>query len=246
MRRFIYSALAAAAFLAVVAPAARAGYMVTFEAAGVQSSLAQNISTENFNEFSAGTYGSLNLQFGTGTTQAVATNVHIQNANEFGGAGGTSTFFSPQNTNGTSSLSVVTLTTAQSYFGFWWSAADASNEIDFYSGGVGGTLVAMFDPGPALASLTASGYFGNPNSDFLGQDGGEKFAYMNVYGTNGITFDTIVFHSNLFESDNFSISTNPGQTSGTPVGTPEPASLVLFGISAAACFGYRWRRRKTV
>ena len=112
----------------------------------------------------------------------------------------------------------LTFSGPESYFGMWWSAADANNAVSLYSGT---TLLATYNSTSAFAGLPSS-YFGNPNS---GADAGEMFAYVNFNATEGTAITSVVFSNNGttatgFEADNFSV-----------LNVPEPSTLVLFGTA---------------
>ena len=205
---------------------ATADVVITFEAPGVDL-LALNTTVENFDSFSTGVHNSgLVTSIGTFDTAI------IHPPDIYGGAGGTGKYITPDG------MSTLTLNTSQSYFGFWWSAADGSNRIEFYSSG---TLVASFNPNTALAAL-GSAYYGNPSGTYQGGDSGEKFAFMNVYGTNGTTFDKIEIYGTGFESDNYTISANPGSVHGTSI-TPEPSSFFTCAVGGLLWLGYSRTRR---
>ncbi len=225
-----FSACAAIALIAAAAgTTCRAGVVLGIEAAGAQSSTVPGAITEDFNSFAPGTYSTLSTAVGTLST---AGGFQIQGADQYGGAGGTGNYF----TFGAQSNSVdpVTLTFGgpQSYFGMWWSAADANNTVRFYSGG---TLAATYTTSSIFGGISNS-YYGNPNG---GADSGEPFAYLNFNGNGGTTFTSVVFSNNDttstgFESDNWSIA-----------GVPEPSSLVLGGMAVAAvATASVWRRRR--
>lgn len=227
---------------------ARAGFVLTANAAGSQSSTVANVTTENFDSFKAGRYQTLTTAVGTLTSP----NMQIVSSDQYGGAGGQGNYFSIGAQSGATSATLL-LNGAQAYFGFWWSAADHENKITFLSHG---SVVAGFDASTAIGSLGSS-YLGNPNGNPSNPpDAGEKFAYLNVIGTNGSTFDEVDF-SNLstgtgFESDNWSVRgtpltpTYPGTPIGglTPAAVPEPSSLAMTTVGISALVGLISARRK--
>lgn len=221
------------------ASTSEAGFVLTAEAAGVQSTRVANTTTETFDGIVAGKYPSLTTAIGTISSP----NVAIVPANSYGGAGGTGKYAAFGAQSG-SSTALLTLTNAATYFGFWWSAADSQNQIDFLSGG---KVVASFDPTTALNAL-GNDYFRNPNN---GADGGEKFAYLNLFGINGSSFDQVRF-SNLsqgtgFESDNWSVASTAftRATSGTVIGgIPEPSSLLMVASGVVGVGALAVRRRR--
>lgn len=229
---------------------AEAGLLVTYEAPGVQSSqVGGTLVTENFDSFTVGDYGTLATAVGT-FELVPGQGVSIDAANQFGGAGGVGNFLAVgvQSTTNAATLNLA-LGTPQSYFGFWWSAADPQNQISFYSGG---SLLATFNPTTALGALSDAAFFGNPNANFLGQNSSEKYAYLNFFGTDGTTFDQIVFANNNlgsgFEIDNISIRAAavidpPGEEipgGVTPV--PEPTTLASAGMAILIGLAYSRRR----
>ena len=137
--------------------------------------------------------------------------------------------------SGSSDPVTLTFKGPESYFGFWWSAADANNTVTFYSGS---NALATYNESSAF-SFTSPGdaYYGNSNN---GGDTGEPFAYFNFSGTAGTTFTSVVFSNNGttgtgFEADNFSLGS-----------VPEPSSLSLGVSSLAICaLAMRRRRRQT-
>jgi hypothetical protein len=148
---------------------------------------------------------------------------------------------------GTTSYSLQ-LNSAVNYIGIYWSAGDASNRLDFYSGS---TLVGSFTTSTALGVLGAA-YLGNPANG--GSDGTEAFAYLNFFGTDGTTLDRIVFTvtnaTGGFESDNHAIAVNAAPRgsvllSGSLPSTPAPASFQLTLVGCIAALGYAaWLRRR--
>jgi hypothetical protein len=96
--------------------------------------------------------------------------------------------------------STLTLDEASSYFGLWWSAGDARNVLQFYSGDA---LVAEFTTASLLAPLPKD-YYGNPLNPSINR--GEPYAFINFFGDGSTSWDRIVFTnegSSGFESDNY-------------------------------------------
>lgn len=233
--------------------AAEADLIVSVEAPGVQSSSVSGVTTETFDGFKAGIYSSLVTSVGTVTSMSPGNFVIIP-ADRYGGAGGTGNYFAVGAQAGSAQPArLLTLGGPQSYFGFWYSAADINNQVSFFSGN---QLVGTFNTPLVLAALAklpdGNKYFGNPNNR---GDPGEAFVYLNFTGTSGTTISSVVFANSGstrsgFESDNWSISaaaptTIPGTIiPGGVTVTPEPSSMILAGT--ACLFGgltYLRRRR---
>lgn len=114
------------------------------------------------------------------------------------------------------------------YFGYWLSALDPGNIIQFYRSGA---LVYTFTPANVIKAIgTASAYFGNPNMPFAGSNNSQAYAFINVFD-KGSAFDHIVFSENPqvggYESDNHTVgfSTKAGGNS-----VPEPAGIAVLGF----------------
>jgi len=195
----------------LVASRAQATLVVTYaENPGAENSTLSNTTVDNFNSDSVGyhtTVGDSALNWaGVGTF----TNLNIKATDQYGGAA---------NTNyavvglGVNTQSILNLNTPSSYFGLWWSAGDAKNVLDFYSGANGtGTLLAEFTTANLLqklqpATLYPSGYYGNPNAGPNYQrDAGEPFSFINFFGVPGTEWSSIVITnhgSSGFEADNY-------------------------------------------
>lgn len=187
-------------------------------------------------------------------------NLYIKAADKYGGAG------NPAGSNyavvGSNfvSTSTLTLTTPSAYFGFWWSAGDATNVMSFYNGV---TLVAQFSTDTLLTAIAGSPeYKGSPVTNYLNQDNTESFAFVNFFGESGTTWDKIVFSNSVnasgFESDNHTSRVGAWGTQPEEVGQPypgkvfasvsgntvtvipEPSAALLSVVGALACF----RRRR--
>jgi hypothetical protein len=183
------------------------------------------------------------LTTAVGSISATGTGLQILAADQYGGVGATGNYMNIGRTGGTSMT--LTLSGPVAYFGFEWEAADSGNAIQFY---LQGALVASFSSAGALGNLSSS-YLGNPDT---GQDSGEKFAYLNFFGTSGTTFDKIVFSnvgSTGFESDNWSIRTAevpppyPGTVLINSISVAEPSSMLLATIGLAGFVIHTARQR---
>lgn len=174
-------------------------------------------------------------------------------ANQYGGAEGTGYYPELFSTGGSYSL---TLTTSGNlpgvnYFGLWFSALDAGNQLQFYENG---TLLLTFTPAMFQALVGAcpnssNAFCGNPNADFSDQDSGEQFAFLNFFDQNGY-FNDIVFTETGgggLESDNQTVAyMDPPTPSGTIISdAPEPGSLTLLWMGTLAMAGVRRRSLRT-
>ncbi len=109
-----------------------------------------------------------------------ATGGSRSNASQYGGAGGTGQFIGGFGSGEVS----VTVVGDRKYVGFWWSAGDGSNQIDFYDDSdnllatvTTASLTALLSGGGTVTAINGSqyakaAYFGNPNSAFAGQNSG--------------------------------------------------------------------------
>lgn len=144
--------------------------------------------------------------------------------------GGAPSATSPKGTNyAVEGLGVIKQTTlsldqASSYFGLYWSAGDAANQLKFYNGN---QLVADFTTAN-LMNLLPKSYYGNPitTGPNAGKNKGEPYGFINFFGDANTTWDKIVFTNTSnsgFEADNYTSRVegwNPaedGKLPGTPV-----------------------------
>jgi hypothetical protein len=218
--------------LSVMGGAAWGGITVTAENPGVQTTTVPSVTTYTFDSLSTGLHTNVTANFGsiTGTYNQL----YILAANGAGGANSTNypecAFASPINLP----TYTLTLSSPVNYIGFWWSAGDPSNRLDFYLGGI---RIGSFSTAVAMGALPAT-YDGNPNN---GQFPGQPFAYLNFFGTGGTTFDKVVFSVVNdpvagFETDNHSIAVNAVPNGGlliATVNTTTPVGVPVLSVWAA-------------
>lgn len=221
------------------------------------NSTLQNTTVYDFNNLSPGQTDGAQWS-GVGTFD----HLYILAADEYGGAADAthpngSNYSVQSNTVGGGAVNSTTLTldSPHAYFGFWWSAGDATNVLSFYNGG---NLVAQYSTETLLDVLAAQpAYKGNPID--RSQNSEQSYAFVNFLGLDGTTWDKIVFsnlNSSGFESDNYTDRAAPwteptdGPLPGVPVaivnGTtvtqiPE-ASTSLLVASAGLLAAFRRRR----
>ena len=179
---------------------AHATVIVTYaEQPGAMNSSFINATTDTFDSLSTGVHSNV-VWDGVGTFDKL----NVLNADQYGGAGN-----SKYVVEGLGSVSKTTLNlnSASGYFGMWWSAGDASNVLDFYSGADGtGTLMAEFTTANLLKALPKA-YYGNPNTGSNNKkDSGEPFAFINFFAVEGSTWSSVVFRNSSasgFEGDNY-------------------------------------------
>ena len=253
------TSLTALALILSAAPAQAGKFVVNYEseAPGIQNTTATVAGgVETFNSRPTGAGQTFTTDFGTsGKYTGTYKNVQINSADQYGGAGGTGNY--PVTFNGTGYS--LNLSTKQpggvNYFGYWLSALDPGNVLDFYSKG---KLLFQFNPSDALtainASPNASAYYGNPNSPWRA-DSGEPFVFLNFFATGNTTFDKVVFqevnYGGGYESDNQTIGKWSTMGTGTLVplissitsAVPEISTWIMM-IAGMGVVGATMRRRR--
>lgn len=236
----------------LMAAPAMAAVQVTYEDPGIQNTTTvfDYSGVETFKSVSVGNHANYVTDFGTSAAPVVITgtysDVTIRKADQFGGAEGKGRYAVAWN-NAPYQLDISASNGGDiNYFGYWLSALDSGNLLDFYKNG---SLVYSFKPVNVMSSIgNVSEYFGNPTSKFLGNNGHEPYAFVNLYFSDGASFDRIVFHqapgSAGYESDNHTVGYWVSQ-GGNPV--PEATTWAMliagFGLVGAAM---RRRRAQTV
>ena len=213
--------LSAACFILAVSSNALATDMLvtTSEGANSVNSTLANTYAETFDNLSIGKNNNVSWN-GVGTFDSL----NIKAGDVYGGAHGSQ--YAVEGLSGNSAVAKTTLSLNQSsgYFGMWWSAGDAANKLDFYSGN---SLVASFTT-KTLTDNLPSAYNGNPfisASAPGGNDSSEKFGFINFIGDANTSWDSIVFSNNGssgFEGDNYTSRVNGWNptTDGALPGTP--------------------------
>ena len=206
-------------------------FSISYLAAGVQ---APTGITTNVESFSGKSYNgtSMTTNFnGSSITGTYTGQLTLASADQFGGAGGTGQYITTASTAG-NAVYALTLNSNVNYFGLWFSALDAGNQLSFYNGN---ELVFSFSPSQyaGLVGICpgSSAYCGNPNA--INTNVGQQYAYLNFYDTVG-SFDRIQFTEIAgdggFESDNQAVAQLTSAPGGTALSsTPEPVSLAMVG-----------------
>jgi hypothetical protein len=167
-------------------------------------------------------------------------NVTIRVADQFGGADGTRYADANDTIGYTLSLS-TTSPDGINYFGYWLSALDGRNTLQFLKEDV---VVYTFTPAQVLAAVGANpAYFCNPFPP-AGRNCGEPYVFVNLFFTDGDTFDKIRFFQSTngagYESDNHTVGFFL-EGGGNPI--PEPATWAML-IAGFGMVGLAARRRR--
>jgi hypothetical protein len=220
---------------------------VSYLGAGVQAPTSTT-NIESFNGITSGSNTTFTTTFaGSGITGTYAGTFNFSGANQYGGAGGSGQYITTPNI--INSSYTLTLSSGVNFFGYWLSALDMGNQVQFYNNS---TLLFTYTPQDLIAALgactTSGGYCGNPNDGY--QNSAQQYAYLEFYD-NSATFNKVVFTETIanagYESDNHSVALLDAAPGGTVLGTspvPEPSSIALFGTGMIGLVGAARRRFK--
>ena len=226
--------------------------LYTLSAPGIQQSEFQGDEgylTESFDSQTLGAMpGSGSFAGGSYTTTGSS---QILSFDRHGGAGGTGKFAF---TGSTGSIEVNLAPTK--YVGFWFSAGNEGNYVDFYDGTtLLGTLAtsnivsivgSKNNPNQVIAadglSYSGSAWYGNPNPDMPNSSlvDNSIFAYVNAGLEDAdVDFNRIVFRGQWFEFDNVTTSATYSLNPDVPK-VPETSSCALIAVF----FGSHLLRRR--
>ena len=249
---------------------AHAGISVTYESPSATTSTVAHTVIYDFNTNSTGVQSTYwlysinssnqanldwmtnNLIVTNGVTNASLgsySNLNVKIADKYGGAPSltNSAVDTKYNAVVSGNTMTFTLNSPAQYFGMWWSAGDAHNTLEFLSNGVTVFTFTTADVISALAGNTnKSLYYGNPTTQFLGQNSGEPYAFLNFFGDSNTSFNEILLTQPVaatFESDNWTLrdpyygaytNEDPNNLPGTLVAAPEPSEslFLLLGLGA--------------
>jgi len=149
----------------------------------------------------------------------------IRETNIYGGADN-SHYIEPADTTPTAFN--ITTDQKQKYFGFWWSAGDASNVITFLNEG---EVVKTFNTQNVTDTLSGlsngTDYYCNPTPLFSDQICTEPYAFINFFFEGTEAYDQIIIESVAdvpnFESDNHTFSMTQQPITGEIVESTPPA-----------------------
>lgn len=209
------------------------GITVTIEAPDIQSTQLPNSSEYYVVDFEDQSGTNSFLKTNGDTSYSYSEQLQVIDSNQFGGANVSKFITQSQTATGEfNSTYNIQINQDQKYFGFWWSAGDPYNQIDFKHNGV---VVSSFRTEDLVNFINDSGtvsteeYNGNPNSIYDAVEGGhhlEPFSFVNVFFNDDSVYDEIVIttdqNTSAFESDNHTFSNIKQEIRGTVVQNTAP------------------------
>ncbi|WP_026972774.1 hypothetical protein [Aliagarivorans marinus] len=203
--RLSHIATAAFAWLAMSA-SAHAGLILTIEEAGIQDSQVTGTKiVENFDEWGEGSFVE-DVETEIGTYSVLSGSGNIVPHGQYGGADGEGNYLFTS--RGGNQIELV-FDQPISYFGFWWSAGDGGNllDVDTLNNSHHFTTQAIYD-----AEALSDAHMGNPNTNYLGKNKREPYAFVNLFATDQQSrIESIRFYGSNFESDNHTVVVTPLQ-----------------------------------
>lgn len=201
---------------------------------------------ETFDSRALGSNTSFTTYFGTELAPVVITGkysgVDIRSADQYGAAGGVGNYAEAD--TGSYLLELSTSDDSPlTYFGYWLSALDRGNQLEFLKDGAVVATITPLDVLGNTGACPAGPYCGNPSGPYAGRNMGEPYAFINVYFTGGDSFDAIRFFESPdagdYESDNHTVGywTQKGGV------VPEPATWAMM-ILGFGLVGVAARRRQ--
>lgn len=214
-------------------------------------------STQNFNAAATGAFTTLSSPIGTYTKVAGAPVVRANDM--YGGFNQGNYLAVPVGAN-----TSVSLSTPESYFGIFFTAADGTDTISLYdtADALLGTFTAQrltdFLAKPTITatngmSYNSTAYKGQPTTDGSAptKNTGEYYGYVNFVVTSGNQIGRVAFSKGsggTFESDNHSVkATAPSFANSTFVDlgpVPEPGAVAMVTLGAFAIGGALILRRR--
>ncbi len=193
-------------------------FTVTIEDPEIQAKPSgDELFTVDFNDLAVDTTNSFTMESSDGiNAYTYSGDLLIRQTNIHGGAD--NSYYIEPRTLEPSSFNIVT-DKNQKYFGFWWSAGDASNIITFFNND---EIVATFHTQDVIATLAElpnkQNYYCNPTPMFAEEVCHEPYAFVNFFfegeeAYNRVTISSTASGSN-FESDNHTFSTKPQEITG--------------------------------
>ena len=198
---------------------------------------------ETFDTVKTGSGQKLVSDFGTnGAIKGTYTNLQVNKADQYGGAGGTGRYAVTFDAKGFTLDLTSAIGGGVNYFGYWLSALDRGNKVSFSRAG---KELFTFNPQDVLDGLAKTGnaksYYSNPNKNFAGKNGGEPYVFVNFFSNKG-GFDQIHFYEDPrgggYESDNHTVGNYETKGTGTAISVtsagavPEPAvwATMIIGL----------------